>query len=115
MDIDSGNSRLLCLANTPRCCRRTVVGGEGTWYFPDGTEVPGGDAIPLNRDKENGFVALPRLSSTGVMTGLFRCEIEDTMDIALVGIYRSGEGELIILKEYSSLHIIYRNARCRLS
>ena len=106
-DIDSGNSQLLCLANTPRCCRGRD-GARGFWYFPDGTAIPGSNVGgALIRNRVFGLISLARSSSTGVMTGLFRCEIADTMGMVLVGIYRSGEGELVILKELLFIIVHY--------
>ncbi len=102
---------LQCLTDNPDCCHG-VTGGH--WYFPDGTEVPGGAgavyrtrggrdqplaAVYLHRDPAVSAVAIA--NSAGV--GLYRCEIptsgaNEDVQVAYVGVYVRGSswGELLI-------------------
>ena len=82
-----GGSDLFCLTNSDTRCSRV-----GSWYFPDGSEVPeSGDG--LRRIRGRSYAALTyTMSPTPPPSGLYRCVIPDSNGqnvILFAGIYRS--------------------------
>ncbi len=94
---------LQCLTDNPDCCHGTT---GGHWYFPDGTEVPGGAGVVYRtrggRNQPLAAVYLHRdqtLTGQGIATlagvGLYRCEIPTSgahgdIKVAYVGVYVRG-------------------------
>ncbi len=101
--VNNVPNSLQCRTDNPDCCHGAT---GGHWYFPDGTEVPGGSyavyrtrggrdqplaAVYLHRDP-----ALTGLGAANVVgVGLYRCEIPTSgthgdIKVAYVGVYVRG-------------------------
>ena len=82
-DMTTMGGGLLCVTNNSDCCRgadNPNGGGQGEWYFPNGTAVAiqgtrtTGDFFYRNRDA--GIVRLNRFgTSTPPERGCFRCVV----------------------------------------
>ena len=86
----SGSNSLYCFTNYD-----TGVVRPGSWYFPDGREVPesGGDGFICRRGRS--FVALTSSGSATPPSGLYRCVIPDFSgrNVTLFAeIYQNGQG-----------------------
>ncbi len=105
--LNNNPNSLQCLTDNSDCCHGST---GGHWYFPDGTEVPGGQShvnvvgrTRGGRDQPYAAVYLhrdPQVSARVVANiagvGLYRCEIPTSgthgdIGVAYVGVYtRSG-------------------------
>ena len=92
-----GNA-LLCVTDNSACCGRMQVSGMGIlgdWYNPNGTGAPNqGDGLDLYRNRGPSIVRLNR--RRGGVTGIYRCEIPDTMNAnqtIYIGVYSADTGE----------------------
>ena len=97
-DIGEGSGALLCMTNFTACCRRERTGTEsglGSWYFPNGTEVPSsGEQLDFYRTRGQRVIRLNR--RRGGEEGIYHCEIPDSMNVTqsiYIGVYTAGSGE----------------------
>ena len=98
-DIGEGNdTALFCMTNLTGCCRPpyTETGSaQGTWYFPNGSEVPSnGSGWDIYRTRGQMVVYLNR--RRGGVDGIYHCEIPDSTDVLqtiYIGVYTGGTGE----------------------
>ena len=96
-EIMPGNG-LLCLTNFD-----TDSAAIGSWYFPDGREVPNsGSGFIQTRGRT--FVALTNFGSISSSSGLYRCTIPDSNDqnvTLFAGIYaRHSQEGITIFTHY---------------
>ncbi len=88
-DQITGNSNLFCITNFDTGSSRV-----GSWFFPDGREVPATGA-GFRHIRGRSFVALSYSGSGSRPSGLYRCVIPDSSGQSVTlfaGIYGSGEG-----------------------
>ena len=94
-DIGEGSGALFCLTDRTKCCS-TTAGGErnGTWRFPNGSEVLIGGAI--YRSRTYSSVIFNRRNNSVETTGIYTCVIPDegsTSRTLYIGVYiLQGEG-----------------------
>lgn len=85
------NNDLFCLTNID-----IESAGLGSWYFPDGREVPeSGSGFTLYRGPS--YVALTSTSPGHSPTGLYSCIIPDSSgnNVTLfAGVYSNGQGNI---------------------
>ena len=94
------NNPLLCVTpDNTSCCSNVESGGAplGSWYFPNGTEVPSdGTGWQFYITRDPGVVRLHR--RTGGVSGIYHCDIPDqsgvnqTLDVGLyIAVQSSGK------------------------
>ena len=71
-EIVLGGNDLFCLTNFDMGQARM-----GSWYFPDGREVPNFPGTGFTQIRGSSYVALTYSSSGSSPTGLYHCEIPD--------------------------------------
>ena len=101
---ESDSTALLCVTDLTGCCRPSDTGQFGhvigNWFFPNESSVPSdlvNDTSNLRwafyRSRGPMVVLLHR--RRGGMTGIYRCEISDTMNVTqnlYVGVYTNNTG-----------------------
>ena len=90
----SGSDSLYCFTNYD-----TGSSGVGSWYFPDGREVPESGSDGFVHRRGRSFVALTPSGSATPPSGLYRCTIPDSngQDVTLfAAVYGRGQGKLLI-------------------
>ena len=96
-DIGERQYALRCITDHPNCCQYPFTGLPviGNWFFPNGTQVVGSNAVwDFHRTRGQGVVRLQR--RRGGAEGLYRCEIPDTLNITqsiYIGVYSKSNGK----------------------
>ena len=93
-DIGAGDNALLCITNLSACCRPvTGENGGGSWFFPNGTRVPG-SSEQFHRTRAKMMVLLNH--RRGGEDGIYHCVIPDSLNALqtiYIGVYTSDSGE----------------------
>ena len=86
---------LKCYTNKNGCCKFAMGGGEGEWFFPNGSRVrilASGDSVYRNRDRS--VVNLKwKIYYDAIPMGIFCCEIPSyPVQRACIGVYPENKG-----------------------
>ena len=105
-DIGEGDAALRCMTDKTACCRPQASQAIGNWFFPDGTRVPNESInstsnmlLDFYRTRGQMVVSLHRW--TGGVTGIYRCEIPDKMNVTqnlYVRVYTNNASECMTTK-----------------
>ena len=102
-DIGEWSNALFCVTDLTACCKPSSTSEmgpvyTGDWYFPNGTRVPSsGMQWDIHRTRGQQMVVFHR--RRGGEDGVYRCDIRDTMNVAVVtqtiyiGVYSARTGE----------------------
>ena len=78
------DTALLCATNFTACCRAPYTGengfGLGSWFFPNGTEVPS-SGLQWDFYRGRGQMVVRMHRRRGGVAGIFRCEIPDSTNV----------------------------------
>ena len=77
-DIGEGDSALLCVTDNTECCR---TGGNGEFFYPDGTAVGFSISNSLFRNRREQVVRLNRRNNATSPLGRYRCAIPDASGV----------------------------------
>ncbi len=73
-DIGEGDNALLCVTDNTECCR---TGGNGEFFYPDGTAVGFSTSNSLYKNRGEQFISLNRRNGATFPLGRYRCAIPD--------------------------------------
>ena len=103
-DIGDPGDTVRCHSDLSTCCSINEGDHRGSWFFPDGTELPftsTSDDIVMDREPQE--VHIRRRNNVMSPSGIYRCDIETvpvndndvatiTGETVYVGLYPSNEG-----------------------
>ena len=102
---ESDDAALLCMTDKTACCRPPYTGRNtsviGNWFFPDGTTVfnesiNSTSNLQLDFYGTRGQMVVLLHRWTGGVTGIYRCEIPNKMNVTqklYVRVYTNNTGE----------------------
>ena len=105
-DIGEGDDALLCITSLVGCCEPFL----GNWFFPNGTTLPRGIAnatssLQWEFYEDRGWTVVRMHRRRGGVTGIYLCEILDTVGIIqsmYIGVYTATTGELFTYRKRMS-------------
>ena len=103
-DIGDPGNTVRCHSDLTTCCSNGEGGHRGSWYFPNGDEVPfASTSDDIVMDREPQEVHILRRNNVMSPSGIYRCDIETmavndndsatiTGETVYVGLYLPNEG-----------------------
>ena len=96
-DIGEGDDALLCKTSLLACCEPFL----GNWFFPNGTGLPSEivnvtSGLQWEFYRDRGWTVVRMHRRRGGVTGIYHCEIPDTVGIIksiYIGVYTTNTGE----------------------
>ena len=81
-DIGEGDNALLCMTDSPDCCKPPNGNTrQGEFYYPDNSAVGYSFTNSLYRNRGPQVVRLNRRNNALSPTGVYRCQIPDSIGI----------------------------------
>ena len=115
--IGEGDDALLCITNQTVCCSPPYTGEMGftigNWFFPNGTEVPGGvvnatSGTRWNFYRDRGEMVVRMHRRRGGEYGIYRCEVPDARNITqaiFIAVYTGSEWYIHVYMYHESCYV----------
>ena len=109
-DIGEGDNALLCVTDSPDCCKPTNGPLQGEFYYPDNTLVRNqAQNYSLYRNRGPQVIRLNRRSDVLLITGVYRCEIPDStgtnQSIYITGLYKNNIIMMFVKFNYTYISV----------